>query len=445
METLDKKYGLWTSIAMVVGVVIGSGIFFKTDDVLRLTNGSLSLALFAWIIGAFSMIFGALVFSKFAERIQKANGIVDYTEVAYGKRMGYIVGWFNGVLYYSPLSAILAYISAEYTLMLIQANSETLLWGLALFYLILSYMINYFSPTIAGRLQVTTTVIKLIPLFLIAIIGIIYGLSKGIMIDNFTLPSLTHTSTKGSLASAVVTTAFAFEGWIVATTINNEIKDSKKNLPRALTIGSLIIFIVYVTYFLGVAGVVNVDTILKEGNNTVALVNRRLFGPGVSSLLTVFVIISCLGTLNGLVISCIRTPYSLAIRNQGPLPHLLAKVHAKTQMPTYSVIYAFSISLFYLIIWYASLHNWFGTFIAIDEIPIVLIYAFYILLYLWYMKNYKELNLWNRFILPVLAIIGSLFILYGGITKPSIGVYLVVSLAMVFLGLFFYRNENSVD
>ena len=74
---LDKRYGLMTAIAMVVGVVIGSGVFFKADDVLRLTGGNLAIALLAWALGAFSMIFGALVFAEFAQRIEKSNGIVD--------------------------------------------------------------------------------------------------------------------------------------------------------------------------------------------------------------------------------------------------------------------------------------------------------------------------------------------------------------------------------
>ena len=73
---LEKKYGLFTAIAMVVGVVIGSGVFFKADDVLKLTKGNLLLALLAWGIGAFSMIFGSLVFAEFAQRIEKSNGIV---------------------------------------------------------------------------------------------------------------------------------------------------------------------------------------------------------------------------------------------------------------------------------------------------------------------------------------------------------------------------------
>lgn len=443
MDTLNKKYGLWTSIAMVVGVVIGSGVFFKADDVLALTKGNLIIALVAWIIGAISMIFGALVFSEFAQRIEKANGVVDYSEEAYGKKFGYLVGWFKGTLYYSPLSAILAWVSAMYTLILFGAknpDNSLITWLLAVFYMLFGYVMNYFAPVLAGKLQVTTTVIKLIPLVLIAVVGSISGLMNGIMIDNFYVSANSVMNSSGSLASAVVATAFAFEGWIVATTINNEIKDSKKNLPRALTIGAMVVFVVYIIYFLGITGVLNIDSILEQGDNSVSTAANLLFGNVGAILLTAFVVISCLGTLNGLVISCIRTPYSLAIRNQGPTPKLLAKINTKTNMPTYSVVYASIISLIYLLIWYGSLNNWFGRYVGLDEIPIVLIYGMYIFLYIWYMRRFKDLNLWKRYCIPTLAIIGSLVIVYGGISNPSIGIYLIVSIIVILFGLVFYRK-----
>lgn len=443
MEALNKKYGLWTSIAMVVGVVIGSGVFFKADDVLTLTNGNIIIALIAWFIGAISMIFGALVFAEYAQRIEKANGIVDYSEEAYGKKFGYLVGWFKGILYYSPLSAILAWVAAMYTLTLFgssNAANSTETWIIAITYMVLTYLMNYYAPVIAGKFQVTTMIIKLIPLLLIAVIGSISGIANGIMIDNFASAAKEIGSGIGSWTSAVVATAFAYEGWIVATTINSEIKDAKKTLPRALTIGTIVVFIVYVIYFLGVTGVLTTDRILSEGDNAVSIVSNSLFGNFAGTMLTAFVVISCLGTLNGLVISCIRVPYSLAIRNNGPLPRLLSRVNKKSNMPTFSVIYAFIISITYIILWYGSLNNWFGQYIGLDEIPIVLIYGLYIFLYIWYMKNFKDLNIWKRFVVPTLAIIGSLIILYGGISNPSIGVYLAISLIVIFLGLIFYRK-----
>lgn len=445
MEALKKKYGLYTAIAMVVGVVIGSGVFFKADDVLTLTKGNLISALLAWIIGAVSMIFGALVFAEFAHRIERANGIVDYSEEAYGKKFGYLVGWFKGVLYYTPLSAILTWVAAMYTLVLFGAKSpdnSPMTWILAAIYMVLGYVLNYFSPIIAGKLQVATTVIKLIPLLLIAIVGSLSGLLNGIMLENFTSAAKSIGSSSGTLASAVVATAFAYEGWIVATTINNEIKDAKKNLPKALTIGSIIVLIVYIIYFLGVSGTLSTAKIVQEGNNAISIAANSLFGGTAAVILTAFVVVSCLGTLNGLIISNIRMPFSLAIRNQGPMPKRLAHVNKKTNMPPYATIYAFILSVIYTVIWYGSLNNWFGQYIGLDEIPIVLIYGLYIFLYVWYMRSFKDLGKWKRFGQPILAICGSLIILYGGITNPSIGIYLVISVLVVLFGLIFYKKEE---
>lgn len=443
---LEKKYGLPTAIAMVVGVVIGSGVFFKADDVLTLTNGNLILALLAWGLGAFSMIFGSLVFAEFAQRIEKSNGIVDYSEMAYGKRFGYLVGWFKGVLYYTPLSAILAWVAALYTMILTGSDNPSnspMTWGLALIYLTVIYLINCLAPLLAGKFQVGSTVIKLIPLSLVAIIGTISGLLNHVTFDNFSSAISTIGTSGGTLANAVVATAFAYEGWIAAVTINSEIKDSKKNLPKALVWGAFIVFVVYVMYFLGIASVLPTSAIIAQGDGAIATATTQLFGSVASTILTVFVIISCLGTLNGLVLSCIRIPYSLAIRNQGPFPKKIALVNPRTGIPTYSAFFAAALSLLYTALWYASINETFGRYIGLDEIPIVMIYGLYIFLYIWYIRTFDDLSFGKRYVVPICAILGALVIVYGGITNPSIGLYLIVSLAAVGLGMLFYREETT--
>jgi APA family basic amino acid/polyamine antiporter len=448
LNGLEKKYGLFTAIAMVVGVVIGSGVFFKADDVLMLTEGNLILALVAWAAGAFSMIFGALVFAEFAQRIEKANGIVDYTEAAYGKRAGYLVGWFNWILYFSPLSAILAWVSSMYTMILLgrenPANSSAT-WVLAGVYLFLIYVLNSIAPKLAGDFQVGTTLIKLVPLFAIGIIGVFNGLANGVTMDNFATAANSLGSKGGTLASAVVATAFAYEGWIIAITINNEIKDSKKNLPKALTMGTFIVFVVYIMYFMGIAGVLPTEQIVLQGDNAVSIAGTMLFGKMAASVLTGFVVISCLGTLNGLVLSNIRLPYSLAIRGQGPIPKKLSIVNKTFHMPLRGALFSGTVSFLYLALWNASLNEVFGRFIGLDEIPIVMVYGLYFMLYIWYMRNFKDLNFSKRFIKPAFAMLGSLTILYGGITNPSIGLYLLISLGVLVFGLIFYRRESDVS
>ena len=83
---LEKKYGLFTAICMVVGTVIGSGVFFKAQNVLNLTEGNMTLGILAWIIGGLIMVACACTFAVLATKYEKVNGVVDYAEVLVGKK-----------------------------------------------------------------------------------------------------------------------------------------------------------------------------------------------------------------------------------------------------------------------------------------------------------------------------------------------------------------------
>jgi APA family basic amino acid/polyamine antiporter len=438
---MEKRYGLLTSIALVVGIVIGSGVFFKADDVLTITKGNVVIGLLAWFVGALIMVFGSLTFAEFAGRYEKSNGLVDYFEIAYGKFGAFLMGWFQGNLYYSALAAILSFVSSLYTLTLLgfeNPGNSTLTWILSFTYMTFIFALNYLSPKLAGKFQISTTLIKLIPLALVAIFGIIFGFKNGVTAANFNFGISSLKESGNSFSSAIVSTAFAYEGWIIATTLNQEIKDSKKNLPKALVFGSVIITIVYIAFFLGMTGVMNTQSIVMEGDNAVYVTITNLFNSRFTSILVVFLVISCLGTTNGLIMSCIRVPYSLAIRGEGIRPDLLSKVNEKTKMPFYATLQAYIVCLFYLFIWYGSLDNMFGRYIALDEIPIVSMYVAYLFLYVFYIKNFKDLTFFSRYVKPVLAGVGACVILYGGISNPALGQNLLISIFVLLIGAIVY-------
>ena len=93
MEQLKKKYGLFTAICMVVGIVIGSGIFFKAQDVLNETNGDAGEGVLAWIIGGIIMVVMSTTFAVMATKYEKVNGIVDYAEAACGSKYAFLIRW----------------------------------------------------------------------------------------------------------------------------------------------------------------------------------------------------------------------------------------------------------------------------------------------------------------------------------------------------------------
>ena len=243
---LHKRYGLPTAMAMVVGIVVGSGVFFKAEKVLNCTGGDLKLGILAWIIGGIIMISCAYSFAVMAARYEKVNGIVDYAEATLGSGYSYTLGWILTMVYYPNLTAVLAWVSARYTCVLFGVEDITggICMVIACFFLVCSYALNAMSPVLAGKFQVAATVIKLIPLLLMAVAGTVFGLKTGMTSYNFN-NIVTEVPAGAALFTAVVATAFAYDGWIVATSINSEIKDSKKKLPRALVGGTFIIMTVY--------------------------------------------------------------------------------------------------------------------------------------------------------------------------------------------------------
>ncbi|WP_434290687.1 APC family permease [Clostridium botulinum] len=439
---LEKKYGLWTTVSMVIGIVIGSGVFFKADNILMASGGNVKTALLAWLVGAISMIFGALVFAECANRFERSNGIVDYAEGMLSEKFAYLIGWFNGIIYYPAIAAVLAWAAGNYTAILFNKDGN-FVWIMAAIYMIGIYILNYISPILSGKFQIASTAIKLVPLMIIAILGIFQGLHNGILIENFSKVSIISDSGSG-FAAAVLGAAFAYEGWIIATTINGEIKDAKNTLPKALVFGSLVIVIIYILYFLGIVGMIPTETILKQGDNTVNVAARTVFGNFGASILTIFIIVSCLGTLNGLILGGSRSFYSLAIRGQGIKPEAFSKLNSKTNIPTNSTIANFILICIYLVVWYMNFKGLFPNklFIDISELPIALIYGIYIIIYIAYMMKMKDLSFIKRFVIPSLALMGALIVVYGGLSKTSVIIDLGISVFVFLSGLLFYNKKK---
>ena len=449
---LKKKYGLLTAITMVVGIVIGSGVFFKAEAVLKATGGNMPLGIAAWVLVGVIMIVCACTFATMATKYERVNGVVDYAEMMVGKGYGYYVGWFMATVYYPTLTSVLAWVSARYTCVLLGWDiTGGPCMVIACFFLVGSYAVNALSPIVAGKFQVTTTAIKLIPLLLMAVVGTAIGLTNGMTVRNFTTVADPTVSAGGGLFASVVAVAFAYEGWIIATSINAELKDSKKNLPRALIWGSLIVVAVYVFYYIGLAGAVTTDELMKSGEAGAKTAFQNIFGTVGGSLIFVFVIVSCLGTLNGLMLGCVRGLYSLAVRNSGPSPELFSQVDRVTNAPNNSSIVGVLLCALWLLYFYGAnlpATPWFGPFsFDTSELPIVTLYAAYIPIFLLLMIKEKELSAFKRFVMPTLAILGCLFMIVAACFAHGISVlfYLIVFAVILVIGAFLRKNKKAAQ
>ena len=458
---LERKYGLFTAICMVAGIVIGSGVFFKAQDILKATGGNMPMGILAWIVGGAVMMVCLLTFSFMGQKYERVNGVVDYAEATVGKGYGYLMGWFVATIYYPAMTSVLCWVTARYTLefivsvnpafpLIIPAAEGGCIIGpeciaLSLLILCFSFAVNALSPKLAGKFQTSTTVIKLIPLGLMAVVGIIYGLANGMLAENFRTTAVVEGVTGNPFFAAVCSTAFAYEGWIIATSINAEIKNSKKNLPRALVIGGIIIAAAYIFYYIGVAGGATNQDLIDKGA-TVAFSN--IFGGVLGNVLKLFVAISCFGTTNGLVLACCRGMYAVAARGEGPKSSVFSQLDNKTNMPNNSAIVGLLLVGGWFVYFYCSnlAQTWTGPFVFdSSELPIITIYLMYLPILIQWMRKEKDQNVLRRFILPGLALCGSVFMVVASVFSHGMGCvwYLIVFAVIMAVGILTRKRKNA--
>ena len=460
-NNLERKYGLFTAICMVVGIVIGSGVFFKAQTILTKTGGNMPMGILAWVIGGAIMLVCLLTFAFMGQKYERVNGLVDYAEATVGPRYGYFMGWFTATIYFPGMTSALAWVSARYTLefitsvnpafpLLIPGSQGGTALGpeciaLTLFYLCAIYALNVLSPKLAGKFQTSTTVIKMIPLVLMAVMGLICGLSSGTLQENFVTAAQVDTVVKNPLLASVCSAAFAYEGWIIATSINAEIKDSKKNLPLALIIGGIVIASVYILYYIGAAGGATNQELIDKGA-PIAFTN--IFGGMLGNVLNLFIVISCLGTTNGLMMGCTRGMYALASRGEGPDPQMYGQLDKSTNMPANSSVIALLITAAWFLYFYLSnlAGTWSGPFVFDStELPIITLYLMYLPILIQWMRKEKDQNLIRRFVLPGLAFCGSLFMVFACVFSHRWGClwYLIVFAVIMAIGAWVDKSRKK--
>lgn len=453
---LEKRYGLVTAISMVIGIVIGSGVFFKAVKVLNLTGGNMMQSLLVIAIVGLIMIACSCAFAALGTKYVKCNGLVDYAEATISKKYAYYVAWFMSTMYYPIIASTLSWISARYTTMLLGLeDGGGATCAIGAFYMMGSFTVNALSPKLAGKLQVSTTVIKLIPLLLMGIVGTVVGLINGNGIAIFSDTSVIAAGgTSSGMLAAVCAFAFSYEGWIIATTINSELKNAKRDLPIALISGAIFCTLIYSLYVYSMSATMNAEQILEAGDMLPKIAFSNMFGDFAGTLVFVFIIISCLGTTNGVMMGTMRGLYSLSFRTEGKKSGMLAEVDKSTGMPLKSCIAGLGLCAFWFLQW--QVFFWEGPLVMnktgnpawlfgweADEIVIITLYAFYIPIFIMMMIKEKEFGFVKRYILPLLGIGASLFMGYCCVVSYGelVYSYLVVFALFMLAGVVFYHAK----
>jgi len=345
---LKRVLGIWSAAAIVVGTVIGSGIFLVPSSMIQ--NVGTPLMVFAvWVFGGLLTLFGALSYAELAAAMPEAGGEYVYLREAYGPLWGFLYGWTQ---MWVAKSGSIATLATGFFIYLANFRPELekvwmvvplplgeagrpleIRYGqlLAMAVIAALALINYFGVRAGGNVQVSVTVVKVLLLAAIVVIGL--GTAHGTSANY-------HTSTPapGGIAgffAALVAALWAYDGWNNVAMVASEVRKPQRNLPLALILGSLAVLAIYLLTNLAYFRVLPADSV--AGTDRVAgEMMRRILGPGGAAAVSVAAMISIFAALNGSILSGSRVPFAMA--RDGLFFRRVGFVHPQHRTPSVSIL-----------------------------------------------------------------------------------------------------------
>lgn len=421
---LQKTIGLSAALSTVVGMVIGSGVFFKPQAIYTTTNGAPGLGIIAWLLGGFITITAGLTATEISAAIPKTGGMMIYIEEIYGEKLGFLTGWMQTVLFFPGTSAALGVIFAQQVseLLNMSPNNMSVVLPIAIGVILFLSLLNIIGSSLGGKVQTVATIGKMIPLALIIIFGFIKGQSSEIL-SPFVGDGV---SVSSALGQVLIATLFAYDGWINVGAISGEMKFPEKDLPRAIVGGLSLVMAVYIIINVAYLWVVPASE-LATVTSPATLVATKLFGNLGGKVITVGILISVFGTLNGYLLTGSRIPYTLAERGTLPASKVLLKVNSGGS-PVNSIL---------LITILACIYALSGQFNLLTDLTIFSIWVFYVLTFVGVIRLRREQPDLHRPykvplypIIPIIAILGGLFVIINQILTST-----VISLGGIFITL----------
>ncbi len=338
---IKKSVGFLQGLAIVVGMIIGSGIFLKPSIVLG-AAGSPVMALVAWVLGGVVTLCSALSIAEIASNIPRAGGLYTYLEELYGEKWGFLLGWVQSIISYPASVAAQAIAFATYASFFIPMG-EWAMRGLALGVMGFVLLMNVLSTRCGGIIQVVATVGKLVPV--VAILGV--GMFSGVAPGASGLSTALIGEGSANIGAAILGTLWAYDGWIGVTNMAAEMNNPKKNLPKVISVGIVFVIAVYALFNIVLFNALPADQLAVSGTPG-ADAAVALFGAGGAAFLTAGIMISVFGSLNGYLMTAARVPQAMAERKQLPMSGILGKIHPKFGTPANALIMQVILAVVYV-------------------------------------------------------------------------------------------------
>ena len=317
MNTIPRTLGLWTATSLVVGIMIGSGVFLLPATLAPYGAASL----LGWGVTFCGALMLALVFAWLSRAIPANGGVYAYARAGFGDGAGLLVAWSYWICCWCSNAALAVAFAGSLSAVWPVAASTPLNSAIcALSVLWFCALVNYAGARETGRMQVITTLLKLLPLVVFGLFGLAFINADSFQPFNPSNAPLTEVTT-----SVAALTLWAFLGLESATIASGNIRDPERNVPRATLMGMLIAGIVMMLACTVVIGLLPAD-ILKNSSAPMADAATALWGPLAGIGVGIVATISCFGALNGNTLLQTQTP--LAAAQDGLFPKIFGRVNA---------------------------------------------------------------------------------------------------------------------
>ena len=329
---LARRLGLASLTALVVGEVIGVGIFLTPAAMAR-TLGSPFWLLVVWlIVGAMALI-GALCYGELAARLPEAGGGYVYLRRAYGPVVAFLYGWKCMLVMDPGITAALAVGLASYVGYVIKLSAVGMK-AVALGAVLTLAAVNIVGVRFGARLMQWLTVLKVGALLLIAVLAVVLGRGTWSNFVPFVAQRAGSVPLPGALAPALVGAFFAFGGWWEISKLGGEARDPERTVPRALALGVAVITGVYILTSAVFLYLVPLERV-TSGETFAAQAGEALFGPAGGRVFAGIVIVAVVGSILGLLMALPRAYFAMA--RDGLFFKAVAAVHPRFGTPARAI------------------------------------------------------------------------------------------------------------
>jgi basic amino acid/polyamine antiporter, APA family len=332
-RTLERTLGLKELILIVIGTVIGSGIFIVPAIVVRQTGGSLTLSLLVWFIAGVLSLLGALTYGELGAANPDAGGLYVYIRDAFGPLPAFLYGWTAFFVIGSGSVATLAVAFTGYLGQLVPV-SPLAAKLIAVLVIAVIMVINVRGTRGSANVQNWTTGIKAVALVVMSVVLIAMGHNMG-QAPPDSMARVTGLSLFSALGLAMIGVLWAYEGWQYATFSAGETRDPQRTFPRGIIFGTAVLIAIYLLANLAYVAALGPER--AAGSERIAAdAVGALLGPGAGKFIAVIILISMFSAANGLTLTAPRLYFAMS--RDGLFFNKLAEVHPRYGTPAFAIV-----------------------------------------------------------------------------------------------------------